>query len=147
MNSNDDQSLAKSKELHLIHRMQRRDQTHDSVLSALGIDENQTTDVIDSDYYPNDEVRIDEPPPTCSECKGQKFVLGMFYKRECDKCKGTGFDLSNAIAVIKWQNLCLDWSKMTIKRQRHDITLLATSDEEREEKAQEKFYRHARLKD
>ena len=42
-------------------------------------------------------------PPKCGYCKGEGKVAGMFGKNyECHLCSGTGYDLSDPVAIIQY---------------------------------------------
>ncbi|HHF2868998.1 TPA: hypothetical protein ACPJZQ_004156 [Vibrio alginolyticus] len=57
------------------------------------------------------DVTLDNKPDHCPTCKGSGYTKSLFSKWECCSCFGIGYDLSDPVAVIKWQKLCLDWSK------------------------------------
>ncbi|MCG6387468.1 hypothetical protein [Vibrio fluvialis] len=129
----------------LIQRQMKRDQENGSILDALGLEvDSPTLEMADVE-----SVDISNPPPKCAMCNGAKVVRAIFSKWECSACFGTGFDLSNPIAVIKWQNACLDWSKgeITGLRQKNRELADTRTKEEKESDAIDKFYANTKIKD
>jgi len=64
------------------------------------INSNQEND----DLNPESDVKTDSATPElCKSCNGTKVYKGIFNVTECASCDGTGFDLSNPMAIIKHQ--------------------------------------------
>ncbi|EGR1298301.1 hypothetical protein EAF56_20150 [Vibrio alginolyticus] len=129
----------------LIQRKQKRDEENSSVLDSLGLEPVGTP----MEMQDVEDVDISTPPAKCPTCNGSKYVKSLFSKWECAECYGTGFDMSNPIAVIKWQSACMDWARDRISRQGAEIKRLKDprTDEERHAEAVEEFYSDAKIKD
>lgn len=129
----------------LAQRQNRRDQQNGSILDALGLE----ACTVQMEMADVEQVDIAIPPPKCTECNGTKVVKSLFSKWECASCFGTGFDLSNPIAVIKWQDACLAWSKREITGLRQKVREMSDTrtKEEKESDAIDAFYHDAKIKD
>lgn len=133
------------KAMALIQRQEKRDRENGSVLDALGLE----ADAVPMEMADVENVDISIPPAKCPTCNGTKVYRSVFSSWECAACFGTGFDLSNPIAVIKWQAACMDWSKKQIKslcQKNRELSDNRTA-KEKESDAVEGFYRDAKIKD
>jgi len=68
----------------------------------------------------------------CPNCHGTGIVSGLFSKSECYLCDGTGFDLSDPVALVK--HLLTGGRKLRLmfnakKRELDDLVLLVGEDE------------------
>lgn len=129
----------------LIQRKQKRDEENSSVLDSLGLEPVSAP----MEMQDVEDVDISTPPAKCVTCNGSKYVKSLFSMWECAECFGTGFDMSNPIAVIKWQSACMDWARERLSMQSAHIKRLKDlrTDEERHAEAVEEFYSDAKIKD
>lgn len=129
----------------LAMRQKNRDENNGSILDSMGLE----AEVVSMELEDVDRVDISNPPDKCTTCDGKKYVKSLFSQWECASCFGTGFDLSNPVAVIKWQSACMDWSKKRISDQLAKIRRLEEprTDEERHAEAVQEFYSDAKIKD
>lgn len=135
------------KRQHLEGRVRKRDQENKSILDQFNIDPESDAEQRIIESCSDAEVTIDDKPAPCKACQGRGWVKTLFSRWECDSCFGTTYDLSNPIAIIKWQRLCLDWAKKDIYESRRALLHATTTSEERQAHAVEEFYKDARRKD
>lgn len=137
--------LSSEKRLQLELRQYQRDQMSESILESMGL-----SDFSDSNGFVcescDDEVTINDKPLVCSNCKGKGVIKPMFYEFECDHCFGTGYDMSNPVKIIKWQKLCMSWSKEKVTKLRSDLYTASTNKRERMGDCMDAFYKEAKLK-
>ncbi len=134
--------LSKEKREQLEQRMKARDERNESVLDSLGLSEFVENSPI-GELVDIEGVTVADKPEPCADCKGTGQIQGLFRKFPCSTCYGTTFDLSNPIAIIKWQNACLAWAKKEVQQVRNELKVAGMSEEERTAKAIEVFYRDA----
>lgn len=139
--------IADLKRQHLEGRMRKRDQEHDSILEKFDVEIEPDASQQVVDNCSDVDVTLDDKPASCKECGGKGWVKSLFNRWECDVCFGTTYDLSNPIAIIKWQRLCLDWAKNDVLESRKALLEATTTSEERQAHAVEEFYKDARRKD
>lgn len=136
--------ISQSKAQALQGRIERRNEQNDSILDSMGLAGGESVSVSEVEAV---EANVHERPLSCGNCKGTGKVASLFSKWECMECHGTGFDLSNPVAVIKWQTACMEWAKSELLTARHQLKLATTTKEEREAEAVNEFYRSAKIKD
>lgn len=56
-------------------------------------------------------------PDNCYYCNGTGQHVGVFKTVECATCNGCGLDITDPIAVIKWQAKQLDKARFHYKKQ------------------------------
>lgn len=134
---------SESKRRHLALRREDRDKNNDSILRYYSGDLDDSPKVIESDAV----VDIATPPPKCSECNGSGSVKTLFSRWECSLCHGTCYDLSDPLAVIRWQKACMEWSKSKIRLLGNQLHMATTTESERTEKCVEKFYERTKRRD
>lgn len=127
------------KRSHLQKRIEKRNECNESVLASFGFDVEPAA-MIKLPAETKEEVTIDDRPPSCSSCQGKGTVKPMFYEYECDACYGTGIDISDPVAVIKWQKECLQWGRNEIQRLRRELYLATTTEDERLGHSVSRFY-------
>ncbi|UTZ44517.1 hypothetical protein [Vibrio campbellii] len=142
---NDD--IADLKRQHLESRKQKRDQENKSILGQFDVELEPDADLQVIESCSDAEVSLDDKPAPCKACCGKGWVKPLFFRTECDRCFGTTYDLTNPVAIIKWQQLCLEWAKKDVKENRRALLHATTTSEERKAKAVEGFYQDARRKD
>lgn len=130
---------------HLKGRQEKRDKDTPSILPHFGneLDDEQQTVSRCSDV----DIQMEDKPDKCSNCNGRGWVKGLFENWECSVCFGTTYDLSNPIAVIKWQKLCMEWAKKDVIDSRYKLKQMTTTPEERQEGAVHEFYSGSKRKD
>ncbi|MEC6833036.1 hypothetical protein VXS06_14810 [Photobacterium toruni] len=126
------------KRFQLIERQTRRDAENDSILDSLGFDYNQSDKL---NLESADNVTLKDKPIKCKECSGKGKVKSLFSEYECFACFGTGYDFSDPVRLIKWQQLCMNWAKTKIIRLENDLHLATTTEAERMEQGMNKFYK------
>ncbi|MGX9459412.1 hypothetical protein ACWU37_21010 (plasmid) [Photobacterium damselae subsp. damselae] len=127
------------KRRQLRQRQVDRDASNSSILESMDLAANEPELTIDDDL--SEEIEIFSfSPAICKACFGRGKIKPMFYELECSDCQGTGYDLSDAINLIKWQKLCLAWSKEKIISLRHQLKLAVTSEDERLEESISSHY-------
>lgn len=86
--------------------------------------------------------------PPCSVCNGKGSVQGLFSRSECFACDGTGYDLSNPVAIIKHQRRLLSWAKAEIMkaRRQRDAARDTRTEQEKEADAVSVFYSSAKIR-
>lgn len=134
------EQTAEYKRQALADRAARRDSESVSILETMGLEPVQDSPELDLHDFREDEITLESKPAKCKTCYGQGTVKGLFFRRECDDCYGTGYALSDPIAIIKWQKLCMAWAKQTIKNQREQLKMATTTEEERLEESIQRAY-------
>lgn len=136
--------IAKSKSRALSERVARRNKENQSVLDQMGVSYRSSEDLHCEDIG---QVSISDKPSNCAACGGKGKVKSLFSYWDCADCFGTGFDMTNPIAVIKWQTACMDWAKAELVKLRSEVYRLSTTEAERKEKDLNEFYKDAKRKD
>ncbi len=135
--------LSEEKREQLERRARARDERSKSVIDSLGLGEYVESPQV-GELVDVDGITVADKPKPCAECNGTGQIKGLFSRFECNACFGTTFDLSNPIAIIKWQSACLAWAKEEVRRARADLYLATTTEAERTAKAVEVFYKDAK---
>lgn len=135
--------IADFKRRQLQDRQRKRDQENDSILGQFDVELDQEAIENCSDV----EVTLEDKPLHCKACGGKGWIKSLFSRWECDRCFGTTYDLSNPIAIIKWQKLCLEWARSEVVESRKALLNATMTSSEREANAVEEFYKNARCKD
>ncbi len=135
------------KRQHLEQRQRKRDQEHNSILEQFDVELEPAAEVQIVKNCSDAEVTLDDKPMPCKFCNGKGWVKSLFNRWECDSCFGTTYDLSNPVAIIKWQKLCLEWARNEVLDTRKALLYATTTSEERQAAAVEEFYKDARRKD
>lgn len=129
------------KRQHLLDKIRVRDQRNESILDRMGLKPINDENALICDSAEEPDVDIKKKPKLCSKCHGQGTIKPMFFVMECDSCYGTGYDLTNIIYLIKWQKLCLDWSKKKLLQLQDDVYKLSTTPEERMADSMDQLYK------
>ena len=131
------------------NRIRDRNEKNTSILDSMGFDYPSKASIEIQDS--NDEVTIKDKPAVCCKCFGRGVVKPMFYYIECAECFGTGYDLSNPLSIIKWQKLCLKWSKTKITSLQNEVRKLKPMSDEEKQKAMgfvmDRFYENSKRLD
>lgn len=133
--------IAEQKRATLEERVKKRDNATPSILESYGFEDpnQQQEQQVLSNLADADPTLRDRPAP-CPTCRGKGWVKALFGKWECSACWGTTYDLSNPIAIIKWQKLCMEWAKRDVQRSREALYRATTTEAEREEDSIQEFY-------
>lgn len=118
----------------LIERRDRRDSQNKSILETMGLEQDINSE-IESNRTDDREITLECKPSICTTCKGYGKIKPMFYWFECSDCHGTGYNLLDPISIIKWQKLCMSWSKEQINLLRHQLVMTTTTEEQRLERS------------
>ncbi|WP_432773881.1 hypothetical protein [Vibrio parahaemolyticus] len=138
--------VTESKRLHLEARQRKRDAANSSILDHFEVElDDESKDVIAR--CADAEVTLNDKPKPCELCKGRGWVKPLFVKYECDACFGTTYDLSNPIAIIKWQRLCMEWAKNDVLENRKALLYATTTEQERQAATIDDFYKDSNRKD
>lgn len=135
-----DDSIAEWKRQTLANRKAERDSNNISVLDSMGLSSAEDDPAVELHDCQEEEITLNWKPEVCKTCYGRGTVKGVCLTRECETCFGTGLSMTDPIAIIKWQRLCMAWAKEKIKAQSHQINLLKTTDEQRLEESVSKAY-------
>lgn len=133
--------ITEQKRASLEERAKKRDSATPSILESLGFDDpnlQQEQQVISN--LADADPALSDRPALCPTCVGKGWVKSLFRKWECSACWGTTYDLSNPIAIIKWQKLCMDWAKRDVQRTREALYRATTTEAEREEQSIQEFH-------
>ncbi|EGQ9864776.1 hypothetical protein MZJ31_004448 [Vibrio parahaemolyticus] len=142
-----DNEISDIKRSQLEQRQRERDERSPSILDTFeGIELTDEREAL-ANRLQDADVTLDDKPDRCPTCNGTGYTKSLFSKWECCSCFGTGYDLSDPVAVIKWQKLCLDWSKNRLWEYRVALIKATTTEEERLASEVESFYENARRKD
>lgn len=139
--------IADLKRLQLQNRKLKRDQENESILEQFDVELEPDAEQQVIENCSDADVTLEDKPAPCKACGGKGWVKTLFSRWECDTCFGTTYDLSNPIAIIKWQRLCLDWAKKDVVESRRALLYATTTSKERQANAVEEFYQDARRKD
>ena len=133
--------IAEQKRIALKERARKRDSATPSILESYGFEDpnQQQEKQVLSNLIDADPALQDKPLP-CPTCGGKGWIKSVFSNWECAACFGTTYDLSNPIAIIKWQKLCMDWAKRDVQRTREALYRATTTEAEREENAIQEFH-------
>ncbi|MCG3884164.1 hypothetical protein I3271_05640 [Photobacterium leiognathi] len=126
------------KRIQLIERQNRRNAESESILDSLGLDYQPSEHLI---LESADNVTLEDKPAKCKECSGKGKVKSLFSEYECFSCFGIGYDLSDPVRIMKWQQLCMSWSKTKIRKLERDLHIATTTEAERMEQGMNEFYK------
>ena len=135
--------ISELKRVHLDNRRVERDKNNVSILEQFPQSLSSTPEVIESEA----KVDISTPPPKCTSCNGSGYLNSLFSRWECSSCHGTRYDLGDPLAVIRWQQSCMDWSKQKINRLNHQLLVANKTEAQLTEEAMERMYERGRTKD
>lgn len=135
--------LSEQKRIQLEERMSRRDHENESVLVSMGLSTEQSATLELSDSAT--EVTLDNKPQICRTCLGRGVYKPMFFEMDCPDCYGTGYRLDDPVSLIKWQKMCMDWSRKRILKLQNDLRIATTTEEERMAEDIENMYRHSKI--
>lgn len=138
--------IADYKRRHLEQKRIDRDERNDSILDNFDFDTEEAEQGVIK-HCSDASVSLEDKPPECPTCNGKGWVQSLFSRWECDACFGTTYDLSNPVAIIKWQRLCMEWAKKDVIKSRLDLQTATMSNEQKEAKAIDDFYQTAKRKD
>ena len=136
-------NVTKLKQNQLLERQIKRDIESESILESMDLD-NPFKKCLTFESV--DTVTLDDKPEACNNCNGTGSVKSLFSSYECYLCYGTGYDLSDPIKLIKWQQLCMQWSKNKIRKLDHELHIAKTTEAERMERSMNEFYKDIKQK-
>ncbi|CAH0543142.1 hypothetical protein [Vibrio marisflavi] len=136
----DELSMSKSTFLDL--RRKKRDKNNPSILDSFP--------KVQDKPEPAKPKTAGDKLKKCPSCDGSKKIEGLFRSFECAVCEGTGYDLSDHVNIIKYQQQCMDWAKTRITALQVELRNARMTDEEREllkASSVRKFYEGCNRKD
>ncbi len=110
------EDLESIKARHLEDRIRNRNDGNISILESFNFE--PIAEQVESDTI---KASDDDKPNLCPNCQGTGQVRGLFTLSECYLCEGVGLDMSNPVAVIRWQRSCMEWSKKQIMQHRAEL--------------------------
>ena len=129
--------ILKNKRQQLVKRQIERDKKSESILDVMHLENPYQRDLA---FESAINVTLDDKPKKCAVCSGTGYIKSLFSSYECVGCFSTGYDLSDPIRLIKWQQLCMSWSKTKIRKLERDLQIATTTEAERMEKGISEFY-------